>query len=54
MNWFYQYNHLLLITSSSEEVLDSLQLDVNISQYVADSVDWSVEIGFLKISFFLN
>jgi hypothetical protein len=39
---------LLLITSSSEEVLVSLQLFVNNSQYVADSVDLSVIIGFDK------
>ena len=43
---FYQNNHLLLITSSSDEVLVSLQLFVNNSQYVADSVDWSVVLGF--------
>jgi len=48
VNWYYQNNHLLLITSSSEEVLVSLQLFVNNSQYVADSVDWSVKIGFDK------
>lgn len=48
MNWYYQNNHLLLITSSSEEVLVSLQLFVNNSQYVADSVDLSVIIGFDK------
>jgi hypothetical protein len=44
--WYYQNNHLLLIIRSSGEVLISLQLFVNNSQYVADSVDWSVGLGF--------
>lgn len=46
VDWYYQNNHLLLIIRSSGEVLISLQLFVNNSQYVADSVDWSVELGF--------
>ena len=44
--WYYQNNHLLVIPRLSEEVLDYLQLFVNNSQYVADSVDWSVILGF--------
>ena len=44
--WYYQNNHLLLIIRSSGEVLISLQLFVDNSQYVADSVDWSVGLGF--------
>ena len=50
--WYYQNNHLLVIPRLSEEVLDYLQLFVNNSQYVADSVDWSVILGFQKKSFF--
>jgi hypothetical protein len=46
---YYQNNHLLLIISSSGEVLNALQLFVNNSQYVADSVDWSVGL-VLEIS----
>ena len=46
VDWYYQNNHLLLIIWSSGEVLISLQLFVNNSQYVADSVDWSVVLGF--------
>ena len=51
--WYYQNNHLLLIIRSSGEVLISLQLFVNNSQYVADSVNWSVGLGFWK-KFFSN
>ena len=46
VDWYYQNNHLLLIIRSSGEVLNVLQLFVNNSQYVADSVDWSVGLGF--------
>ena len=44
--WYYQNNQILVIPRLSEEVLDYPQLCVNISLCIANSIDWSVILGF--------